>query len=96
MLDDGEVCTCFRDEAAAELAALRQERDELKLSQAQEVDEFNAGYQAFQEGLDVTSAEIEYRGALPDEVPSYDVFRIGYAWAKECAALARVDGEKGQ
>ena len=80
----------------AELAALRQERDELKRSQAQEVDEFNAGYQAFQEGLDVTSAEIEYRGALPDEVPSYDVFRIGYAWAKECAALARVDGEKGQ
>jgi hypothetical protein len=49
---------------------------------AEEVDEFNAGYSAFEQGLNVDDAEILYRAALPDDVPSHDTFAIGYAWAK--------------
>ncbi len=70
------------EEVEKQLAALTQERDALRLAQAQEVEEFNTGYQAFENGLDMDDAEREYRSVMPAEVPSYDVFRIGYVWAK--------------
>ena len=54
----------------------------LMTSDSQAVDEFNAGYEAYKAGLDLDDAEQMYRHALPDEVPSYDQFGIGYAWAK--------------
>jgi hypothetical protein len=67
---------------SAQLAALRAECDELKAADAQQVDEMNAGYQAFEAGQNADNAEVEYYSALPAEVPHYDVFRVGYAWAK--------------
>jgi hypothetical protein len=70
------------DALRARLAAAEQERDGLRQADAQQVDEFNAGYQAFEAGLNVDNAEVEYYSVLPAEVPHYDVFRIGYAWAK--------------
>lgn len=91
---DFEVCQSvlckLAYEAEQDLDKTQQEIIELRCSEAQEKDEFNTGYQAFEAGLDVTTAEIEYRAALPDEVPSYDVFRVGYAWAKECRAMSEV------
>src|SRR5687768_5575386 len=74
----------------AQLAAAQQETRDALASDAQEADEFNAGYQAFTEGLDLDDAEQMYRHVLPADVPIYDVFGIGYAWAKfqaERAAL---------
>lgn len=46
------------------------------------VDEFNAGYQAFEQRMDLDDAEATYRSVLPAEVPSFDNFSTGYAWAK--------------
>ncbi len=67
-------------------AAVR-ERDEDIFAHTREVDEFNSGYQAFENGLDVDSAEIEYYSILPDDIDHYDTFRIGYVWAQHKAAL---------
>jgi hypothetical protein len=64
------------------IAALREEVDGLLQNDRQATDEFNAGYEAFTAGLDVDAAEIEYRSVLPREIPSYDTFSTGYAWAK--------------
>ena len=68
----------------AELARLQR----IEKVAAEEVDEFNAGYQAFEADLDVDNAESMYRNTLPEGVPYHDVFRIGYAWAKYQRALA--------
>jgi hypothetical protein len=66
----------------AEVQRLREDLENEKKDRAAEVDEFNAGYQAFDAGLDLDDAERQYRYALPDDVSSYDVFGCGYAWAK--------------
>jgi hypothetical protein len=55
---------------------------DLLTNDSQAVDEFNAGYQAFHEGMDLDTAEQLYRHALDESVPSYDEFSTGYAWAK--------------
>ena len=75
--------------ALKELAALRArvEAAEAKVaklftSDAQSVDEFNAGYQAFEAGMDLDTAEQNYYSVLPDDVPHHDSFGTGYAWAK--------------
>ena len=53
----------------------------LRTSDSQAVDEFNAGYEAYKAGLDLDDAEQMYRH-LNEDKPSYDQFSIGYAWAK--------------
>jgi hypothetical protein len=88
--DNGEPnrAGILRDAAAdyevlcANVDALRAEVDALLQNDRQATDEFNAGYEAFTAGLDVDAAEIEYRSVLPSEIPSYDSFTTGYAWAK--------------
>jgi hypothetical protein len=68
--------------AAAELTAFVLKLETREREQAQETDEFNAGYEAYQAGLDLDDSGRTYRSVLPDDVPSYDVFEHGYAWAK--------------
>ena len=79
--------------ATAELAALRAQ----VRAAEQETEEFNAGYQAYQDGLDLDTAEVVYRHELPDGVPSHDVFGCGYAWAKfqaeQIAALQKAGAD---
>ena len=77
----GDLTKAIQD-AETELAAKDAKIAELFTSDSQAVDEFNAGYEAYKAGLDLDDAEQMYRHALPDEVPSYDQFGIGYAWAK--------------
>lgn len=57
----------------AEIQQLQQRNTELLRTNHEEIDEFNAGFQACQDGLDVDEAEM--RGDFP-----HDQFRPGYAW----------------
>lgn len=75
--------------AEQEIAAMREDLKaaykriaEMSNNDSWAVDEFNAGYQAYEAGLDLDSAEALHRHALPAEVPSFDEFGCGYAWAK--------------
>jgi hypothetical protein len=77
---------CYDHAARLGNAELREQIVALKLAQAQEKDEFNAGYQAFVRGLDPDAAELDYNATTP--APSYDVFRIGYVWAKYISSLS--------
>jgi hypothetical protein len=56
-----------------EVLTLRAEVERLKQQYAEEVDEFNAGYQAARDGLG--------EDAEPNSTP-HDVWRCGYAWGK--------------
>lgn len=83
--------------AAAELAALNAQLDALKREQAQEIDEFNAGYEAYKTDFDLDDAEQTYQNMMRVQgIPFHDTFATGYAWAKfvtERAALAQPESE---
>lgn len=74
--------------AAAELTMIIEEWNtlskrisDLLTSDHQAVDEFNAGFDAYNAGLDIDDSESFYRHTHED-IPSYDTFSTGYAWAK--------------
>ena len=68
-------------EKCERLERIERELAEVNTNDAQAVDEFNAGYDAFKDGRDLDTAQMEYRSAHFD-IPDYDQFDIGYAWAK--------------
>lgn len=71
-INESDVEYTLPDTAArAELERLREER-------AQQVEQFNAGYEAGDKGIDLITAEIDYFQAHPDE-PNHDEFASGYA-----------------
>ena len=68
-------------EASTELAAVIAEWDALSKRISQEIDEFNAGFDAYNASSDLDESESFYRHTHED-IPSHDTFAIGYAWAK--------------
>lgn len=81
-LGNNTVRTCMADDILnrdAELEELRARLDKMVREQSEEVAEFNAGYDAFGAGMELDSAESEYRSSA--SAKSYDVFKIGYLYA---------------
>lgn len=66
-------------------ALIRRARQLVNIEKAQgeEIDQFNAGYKAFQDGKLLQPAEIVYGWQLEaDGKTNQDSFSCGYAWAK--------------
>jgi hypothetical protein len=81
--DEIRAAKAWIDEQERLLKLAEQKIADLLKTNHEEVDEFNAGYEAYKAGLDLEDSERMYV-SIHYEVgtPNYDTFSTGYAWAK--------------